>query len=117
MLIRWLENEGRFEIDEMTKARFRKSYENFDSQLRNLENWYWAKLLKNPKEKKKNLLSFLVNNMNRHHGNKKSTKDFKKKEFEKNNDKEFNKKMEKAKEECAPPPEEWREMMRKLKNG
>lgn len=102
-MVEW--NIDRFEIDDETRAKFRKLNENFDAELLKMEVWYLA----NPKKRKKNHFRFMVNWLN--HSEKKVAvvRDYKQQ------NEEFNEKVKKAVEEAAPPPAEWREMMAKLK--
>lgn len=104
-MVEW--NIDRFEIDAETRVRLRKLNENFDAELLKMEAWYLA----NPKKRKKNHFRFMVNWLN--HAQKKVTiiKDYKLQ------NEEFKENLKKAEEEAAPPPQEWREMMQKLKYG
>lgn len=105
MKVEW--REIKFEIDDFTKSFLKSRYPFFERELVKMEMWYIA----NPKKRKKNHMRFMVSWLNRVLDKEKPGKDYKK------DDNEFLKKMEKAKEEAAPPPSDWKAMMAKLKRG
>jgi hypothetical protein len=110
MLVRWNDFGGRFEIDEFTRERLKKVYPFFERELAKMEVWYMA----NKAKQKKNHYRFMVNWLNKHmekvdSAPKPFSRDYKEL------DREFKEKVEKAKDECAPPPDDWRKMMETLK--
>ncbi len=110
MKINWLEFGDRFEIDEETRKRLNKVYPFFEQELIKMEMWYIA----NPTKRKKNVYRFMVNWLNKKLEQRESlpkpfVKDYKRDSVE------FEKKLEIAKTECAPPPSDWTEMLLKLK--
>lgn len=112
MLMKWLEFGDRFEIDDETRKRLNKVYPFFEQELIKMEMWYIA----NPAKRKKNVYRFMVNWLNKkleqvNSAPKAFVKDYKK------DSEEFKKKIEDAKQECAPPPQCWSEMLAKLKRG
>lgn len=102
MLVRW--NGFKFEIDDATKARMKALYPFFDEEVLKMEIWYIA----NPAKRKKNVHRFMVNWLNR----RLEQVGGQKKVVVKN---EFIEKIEEAKKEATPPPDEWREMMSRLR--
>lgn len=112
MLVRWLEYGDKFQIDETTLARLKKVYPFFDKELVKMEMWYIA----NPAKRKKNVYRFMVNWLNKVLGQVEGKTPQVSRDYRRDSN-EFEEKMKKAKEECAPPPDDWRQMMEKLKRG
>lgn len=104
MLVRWNEFSGKFEVDDATKARMKTLYPFFEEEVSKMEFWYIA----NPAKRKKNVHRFMVNWLNR----RLEQVGVQKKVVVKN---EFIQKIEEAKKEATPPPQEWAEMMAKLR--
>lgn len=105
MIVRWNEFGGKFEVDDETKKRLKSVYPFYEEEISKMEMWYIA----NPNKRKKNVHRFIVNWLSRkleQCGGKKTVV---------RKDDEFIKKIEAAKAECAPPPNEWKEMMAKLR--
>src|SRR5258708_2706946 len=102
MQIEFINNH--FIIHPFLLEKMNKIYPTFNDEILKMEMWYIA----NPKKRKKNHGRFIVNWMNKIRTEKVKTRNWK-------DESEFKKKMEEAEKESAPPPEEWRNMMEKLK--
>lgn len=99
--------QGRFLIDETIKAKLRKVYPDFDRELEKMEMWYLA----NPTKRKKNHHRFIINWLNK---KKEVVTTFR--TYNKENA-ELKVKIEKMREEAAPPPSEWQILKESLKRA
>lgn len=117
MIVKWEEFANRFVIDDNTRKRLKAAYPFFEQELVNMEIWVIAnwKTLSGTKGKgqKKRWDRFITNWLMRAQARYQiAPKPVNKYEIY---NQELKQKMEQAEKEAAPPPDDWRKLMNKLK--